>query len=133
MGRSMEERPRLQTGPREIRPSGIIGGPPETWPWWKCNPPPTASAPELYPDRGVRLWAANEALSFGRGGVRAVAEALAISAKTIMQGKRELQGPSPHPDSVVVGGRQRRPGGGRKSILEKHPQLLAAIEQDRKS
>jgi hypothetical protein len=20
---------------REIRPSGIIGGPPETWPWWK--------------------------------------------------------------------------------------------------
>src|SRR5215472_5476566 len=50
MGRSMEERPRLQTGPREIRPSGIIGGPPETWPWWKCNPPPTASAPELYPN-----------------------------------------------------------------------------------
>src|SRR6516225_7317894 len=80
-------------------------------------------------ERGVRLWAANEALSFGRGGVRAVAEALAISAKTIMQGKRELQGPSPHPDSVVVGGRQRRPGGGRKSILEKHPQLLAAVEQ----
>ena len=77
----------------------------------------------------MRLWAANEALSFGRGGVRAVAEALAISAKTIMQGKRELQGPSPHPDSVVVGGRQRRPGGGRKSILEKHPQLLAAVEQ----
>src|SRR5215831_9891967 len=34
-GRSMEERPRLQTGPREIRLSGIIGGPPETWPWWK--------------------------------------------------------------------------------------------------
>ena len=22
----------------EIRPSGIIGGPPETWPWWKCEP-----------------------------------------------------------------------------------------------
>jgi len=30
LGRSMEERPRLQTGPREIRLSGIIGGPRET-------------------------------------------------------------------------------------------------------
>jgi len=58
-----------------------------------------------------------------------VAEALAISAKTIMQGKRELQAPTPRRDSDLVGGRQRRPGGGRKSILEKHPQLLAVIEQ----
>ena len=30
LGRSTEERPGLQTGPREIRPSGIIGGPRET-------------------------------------------------------------------------------------------------------
>jgi len=22
----------------EIRPSGIIGGPRETWPWWNCEP-----------------------------------------------------------------------------------------------
>ena len=80
-------------------------------------------------ERGTRLWAANEALSFGPGGVRAVAEALAISAKTIVQGQRELQAPPSHPSGDVVGGRQRRPGGGRKSILEKHPELLAVIEQ----
>jgi hypothetical protein len=80
-------------------------------------------------ERGTRLWAANEALSFGPGGVRAVAEALAISAKTIVQGKRELQAQPSHRDSDLVGGRQRRPGGGRKSILEKHPELLAVIEQ----
>lgn len=80
-------------------------------------------------ERGARLWAANEALSFGRGGVRAVAEALAISAKTIIQGKRELQAPTPRRDNDLVGGRQRRPGGGRKSILEKDPQLLAVLEQ----
>ena len=79
-------------------------------------------------ERGARLWVAHEALSFGRGGVRAVAEALAISAKTIMQGKRELQAPTPRRGNDLVGGRQRRPGGGRKSILEKHPQLLEAIE-----
>jgi hypothetical protein len=80
-------------------------------------------------ERGTRLWAANEALSFGPGGVRAVAEALAISAKTILQGKRELQAQPTHPDSDLVGGRQRRPGGGRKSVLEKHPELRSLIEQ----
>ena len=80
-------------------------------------------------ERGTRLWAANEALSFGRGGVRAVAEALTISCKTIMQGKRELPAPSSHPGSDLVGGRQRRPGGGRKSILAKHPEMRARIEQ----
>ena len=58
-----------------------------------------------------------------------MAEALAISAKTIMQGKRELQASSSRPDSDVGGGRQRRPGGGRKSIREKYPQLLAVLEQ----
>jgi hypothetical protein len=31
LGRLKEERPRLRTGPWEIRPSGIIGGPRETW------------------------------------------------------------------------------------------------------
>src|SRR5438270_5450593 len=34
----MEDRPRFQTGPREIRPSGIIGGPREKWPGWNCAP-----------------------------------------------------------------------------------------------
>jgi hypothetical protein len=65
-------------------------------------------------ERGARLWAANEALSFG---------------KTILPGKRELQAPTPRRDSDLVGGRQPRPGGSRKSILEKHPQWLAVIEQ----
>ena len=80
-------------------------------------------------ERGTRLWAANEALSFGSGGVRAVAEALAISPKTILQGKRELQARSSPRDSERVGQRQRRPGGGRKPILEKHPPLRSLIEQ----
>lgn len=35
LGRPRAEMPRFRTGPWEIRPSGIIGGPPETWPWWK--------------------------------------------------------------------------------------------------
>src|SRR5438105_6057587 len=58
----MEDRPRFQTGPREIRPSGIIGGPRETWPGWNCAPTSHTErarmvtlhlytgAPELYPN-----------------------------------------------------------------------------------
>ena len=80
-------------------------------------------------ERDRRLWAANEALSFGAGGVRAVAEALQMSSMTILQGKRELQAGPSRADSDVVGRRQRRPGGGRKSVVEKHPQLLATIER----
>src|SRR6516164_10410960 len=62
-------------------------------------------------ERGRRLWAATEALSFGPGGVRAVAEALAMSPVTLLQGQRELQAEPSHAASAVVGGRQRRPGG----------------------
>jgi len=80
-------------------------------------------------ERGTRLWAANEALAFGTGGVRAVAEALAISSKTILQGKRELQASADPADRELVGERQRRPGGGRKTILAKHPELRSRIEQ----
>ncbi|HEX2715836.1 MAG TPA: ISAzo13 family transposase [Candidatus Acidoferrales bacterium] len=81
-------------------------------------------------ERGRRLWAATEALAFGVGGVRAVAEALQMSTNTILQGKRELQAEPIHSDrSGGGGGRQRRPGGGRKPVLEKQPGLLPALEQ----
>ena len=81
-------------------------------------------------------WAANEALSFGPGGVRAVAEALQMSTSTILEGKRELSEKPRPADSGVVGGRQRRPeyrirrpGGGRKLIEEKDPTIVAALER----
>jgi hypothetical protein len=80
-------------------------------------------------ERGRRLWAANEALSFGSGGIRAVAEALQTSSMTILQGKRELPAEPSRADSAVVGRRQRRPGGGRKSTVERYPQLISAMER----
>ena len=80
-------------------------------------------------ERARRLWAANEALAWGRGGVRAVAAALGMSTKTILDGKKELQREPPLADGGEGGGRERRPGGGRKSVLEKHPEWLAAIER----
>ncbi|MBI1748886.1 MAG: hypothetical protein HYR55_20220 [Acidobacteria bacterium] len=83
-------------------------------------------------ERVRRLWVANEAVSFGRGGVQAVAEAVAMSPQTIIQGLRELkQAPAEGIGGARcgrVGGRQRRPGGGRQSTAEKYPELVKAIE-----
>ena len=81
-------------------------------------------------ERGRRLWAGSEAISFGQGGIRAVAEALAMSQKTVIQGRRELEGKSPGKpgEGVLTGGRQRRAGGGRKPAVERQPGLVEAIE-----
>ena len=81
-------------------------------------------------ERGRRLWAGSEAISFGQGGIRAVAETLAMSQKAVIQGRRELEGKSPGKpgEGVLTGGRQRRAGGGRKPAVERQPGLVEAIE-----
>ena len=43
-------------------------------------------------ERGRRLWAGSEAIAFGQGGIRAVAEALGMNKRTVMEGSRELTG-----------------------------------------
>jgi hypothetical protein len=77
-------------------------------------------------ERGRRLWAANEAIGFGKGGIRAVAEALRMSSATIIAGERELRGEGQQEPDVVMG-RQRRSGGGRKTLASKHPEIVGAI------
>lgn len=77
-------------------------------------------------ERGRRLWAANEALRFGRGGIRAVAETLGMSQMTVIAGVKELKGT---PQQVTDQRRQRRGGGGRKAITNKHPEIVGAIEE----
>ena len=81
-------------------------------------------------ERGRRLWAANEAMAFGQGGIRAVAEAVGMSPQTVMDGNRELKGEVGSDNDAVAlpPGRQRRPGGGRKSLAEQQPDLVKAIE-----
>lgn len=74
-------------------------------------------------ERGRRRWAAAEARSLGRGGIAAVAMATGMSDSTIRIGIKELNDPS-----AVIEGRQRRPGGGRKSRVEEQPELLAALD-----
>ena len=74
-------------------------------------------------ERGRRRWAATEALSLGRGGIAAVAEATGLSDRTIRNGLQELTR-----GEVLDPGRQRRPGAGRKSQVDEQPTLIAALE-----
>jgi Rhodopirellula transposase DDE domain len=74
-------------------------------------------------ERGRRLFAANEALALGFGGVTGAAAATGLARSTIHRGLRELRsGQNP------IGARVRRAGGGRKSAVAHQPGLPAALE-----
>lgn len=76
-------------------------------------------------ERVRRLWAGAEAQLIGRGGITLVSEATGVAHTTIRRGIRELaeQAGDASPQSRV-----RRPGGGRKKIIETDPLLLEALE-----
>jgi hypothetical protein len=69
----------------------------------------------------LRIWAAVESVSIGRGGNTIVHEATGISRATIDKGKKELE----HNKS---GKKKRLSDRGRKRLLEKHPKLLKDID-----
>jgi hypothetical protein len=69
------------------------------------------------------LFAANEALALGPGGVKATAEATGLARSTIGRGLVELRA-----GRNEIGNRVRRPGGGRKSAVAHQPDLPAALE-----
>jgi len=78
----------------------------------------------------LRLWAATEARSIGRGGVSVVANAAGMSRTTVYAGLAELdRGPAlnfmpPAIDRVRV----RAPGGGRKTLVSADPTLLQDLD-----
>ena len=76
-------------------------------------------------ERLWRLFAATEAKVLGRGGVSAVAAATGVSRRAIHVGLQELaaQAPQDKPDRI------RRPGAGRKRLIEQDPTLLADLER----
>lgn len=75
-------------------------------------------------ERGRRRWAATEALALGWGGITAVAKATGLSDRTIRTGIKELCEADP-----LQSGRQRRRGGGRKSLESSQPELIDAIDR----
>jgi len=81
-----------------------------------------ALAPALN-ERARRIWAATEAREAGRGGIIFVSRATKISYSTIVRGLQELKS-----GEIAEPGRVRRPGAGRKKLLQKDPTLLTDLE-----
>jgi hypothetical protein len=76
-------------------------------------------------ERLKRHWAACEALALGYGGVTVVARATGLSRGTIHKGIAEVQGAMPELAKDIEG-RTRRPGGGRRTLV----QTDATLQQD---
>lgn len=78
----------------------------------------------LLNERTRRLTAANEALQLGYGGVSLVHRACGLSRKAITQGMNEIE-----QGDASLAERIRRPGGGRKNLTVKDPQLGDALDE----
>jgi Rhodopirellula transposase DDE domain len=75
-------------------------------------------------ERSRRLVLAMAAEAEGRGGTGRVAALTGASWQTVANGKAELDA-----EEELPPGRQRRPGGGRKTLAETDPGLAAALEK----
>jgi len=73
-------------------------------------------------ERQRRLYLASEAQVLGYGAIAAVARLAEVSASSIVRGREEPAG------GVVLPGRVRRPGAGRRSAAERDPGLVSALE-----
>jgi hypothetical protein len=77
----------------------------------------------LLDERGLRLFAAAEANTYGLGGVSLLSDITGLARSTIRRGQLELGSP---PD--LLPGRVRRTGGGRKRTSDSDPALIADLE-----
>jgi hypothetical protein len=77
----------------------------------------------LLDERTRRIMAASEAMALGYGGTSLVRRACGLSRKAIAKGIREIA-----EGAVLVEGRIRRPGGGRKPIMVSDPRLVGTLE-----
>ena len=73
----------------------------------------------------ARWYVAKEALSRGRGGLKAMSEIAGMSRPTILKGMRELRQQKP----LDVTERIRRSGGGRKRLEDSDPRFAPALEK----
>ena len=86
----------------------------------------------------LRLWAAAEARSLGRGGVSVVAKVAGLSRTTVYAGLAEIEAAgrskgkrsraAAQPVAVAAHKRVRAPGGGRKRLVDIDASLLADLD-----
>ena len=74
-------------------------------------------------EKGKRLWAAAEALSYGHGGVSLVSQATHLARSTIHRGIKEIQRKKTLQKKGI-----RKSGGGRKKASQKQDKLLDALD-----
>lgn len=74
-------------------------------------------------EKGRRKWAALQVEKIGYGGKTIVHRATGLDYKTIRRGLREIRS-----GDSLASGRIRQPGGGRKRITDKYPDVLKALE-----
>lgn len=74
-------------------------------------------------ERSRRIWAATEAQSIGYRGQSIVSKAIGISRTTIISAISEIRN-----KKLVENPKMRRPGGGRKKLIEKDKALLKNLE-----
>jgi len=74
-------------------------------------------------ERLRRLWAAAEALALGTGGVTLLSGVTGLSRSTIRAGVEELGSPESELAGLAREGRVRRPGAGRKLVVEQDETL----------
>ena len=79
-------------------------------------------------ERSRRLFAGSEALAFGWGGITAVSRATGLSFETVRRGLGECQEIESGQIPTLAPHRSRLPGGGRKKLTEKHPDLLPTLK-----
>jgi len=87
-----------------------------------------ASLEPALDERVRRLWAATEARAIEWGGISQVSEATGLSRITIKAGLTELGLPVLPADREESRHRVRRPGGGRKALVDHDPELLHDLE-----
>ena len=78
-------------------------------------------------ERRRRQWAAAEARDAGWGGISLAARATGLSRPTITAGLKELELSAK--DRAVAAARVRSPGGGRWTLTQSDPGLMAALER----
>ena len=73
----------------------------------------------------ARWYVAKEAISYGRGGIKAMHELTGVSRTTIIKGMKEVIGNK----KLGYDNRIRKSGGGRKCLEEKDPKVVASLRK----
>ena len=80
-------------------------------------------------ERTKRLFVASEAMAIGHGGIAAASRATGMAPSVIGRGIKETREIEAGVPPELDKSRSRRPGGGRKKIEDKHPELLELLNE----